>query len=272
MLIAVACTINPAVTPAEVVTPQATPFPTANDQFYGSPALYERELGGIRQVVKLGVSPDFAGRPVLPFYGLGLQRPELASALFEAVTRNHYYRWQESDWAARGQVPFEDFERRLGQGENMSYAATDTRSGARGAHPAIINPAAGVEILLIPRHEGFITFPAGPTDPGLSIKNTISSDGSVRIRVPLVYAQIVPYSKGDAEIQEIVTTSIIIALMELGIPHSAIENNSVAEIAQWWETSPDADAHRRQYTELKGLLTDMATNTPIIRILEDPLP
>lgn len=231
-------------------------MPTAIDSFYGTPASYSRQLGSRTQTIRLGVSPDFATRPILPLYGLALHDAKLAEQLFEAITYNHFFRWQEADWAKRSSVLFDDFKKRLDAGEDLTYPAMDTRDGGAGAHVEKVDPAADVNILFIPRHDGFVTFPAGPTDPGLSIKNTINPDGALTVRVPLVYAQVLAYKKGDVEIQNIANTAFILALMELGIPPDIIAKNDLEGINTWWETVPEKDLHRYQYAYLKKLLTD----------------
>lgn len=132
----------------------------------------------------------------------------------------------------------------------------DTRNGGANAHVEKINPAANIDILLIPRHDGFVTFPGSPTDPGLSIKNTINADGSLIVRVPLVYAQIISYKAGDVEIQNITRTAILIALLELGIPPDSIAHNDLQAIRAWYETQPEKDLHAYQYAYLKKLLTN----------------
>ena len=240
-----------------VPSPTATVYaaPTAIDTFYGTPASYSRQLGAHTQTIRLGVSPDFAARPVLPFYGWGLRNEKFAARLFEAITYNHFFRWQEADWAARSGVKYDDFKKRLEAGEDLSYPAMDTRSGGAGAHLENISPAADMDILLIPRHDGFVTFPGSPTDPGLSVKNTINADGSLTVRVPLTYAQTITYKAGDAAIQDLARTSLILALMELGIPADAIAKNDLKAIASWWETVPEKDLHTYQYEYLKKLLT-----------------
>jgi hypothetical protein len=219
--------------------------------------------------VRLGISPDFATRPILPFFGLSLADPKFADQLFEAISRNHFYRWQEADWEQRALVQYENFSQRLEKGDDLTYPAVDTREGGNGAHLEKINPAANLDILLIPRHDGFITFPGGPTDPGLSIKNTINADGSLTVRVPVVYAQLITYKAGDAEIQTIVRNSVIIALMELGIPAEAIAKNDLKAINDWWETKPDKNLHSAQYTRLQKLLTDAATQKPILKVWDE---
>lgn len=270
-LAVIACgTTPPTATPT--TAPDATPtryvFPTAVDTFYGDAPTYSRRLGKRTQTIRLGVSPDFATRPVLPLYGLALADPKFADRLFEAVTRNHFYRWQEAEWATRALISYEDFSRELTAGADLSYPAMDTSNGGTGAHTALVNPAGNLDLLLIPRHDGFVTFEAGPTDPGLSIKNTIQPDGSVTVRVPIVYAQLISYKPGDAQTQVIVSNSIVIALMELGIPADAIANNNLPAINTWWESSPDKDLHRAQYTRLQKLLTDDATQKPILQVLD----
>jgi hypothetical protein len=184
-----------------------------------------------------------------------LREEKFADRLFEAVTYNHFFRWQETDWAARSLVKYDDFKKRLAAGEDLSYPAMDTRSGGAGAHVEKINPAADVDILLIPRHDGFVTFPGSPTDPGLSIKNTIRADGSVIVRAPLTYGQTITYKPGDAEIQDLARTSLILALMELGIPADSVAKNDLKSIRVWWETFPEQDLHTYQYEYLKKLLT-----------------
>ena len=263
----VACASRTA-TPAPTVLPPSTPIaflqptptlaimPTAIDTFYGTPASYTRQLGARTQTLRLGISPDFATRPVLPFYGLALRDEKFAERLFEAITYNHFFRWQEADWATRSTVSYAEFKRRLNAGEDLTYPAMDTRAGSAGAHVEKINPAANVDILLIPRHDGFVTFPGSPTDPGLSVKNTINADGSLTVRAPLTYAQTISHKPGDAEIQNLARTAVIIALMELGIPSDAIAKNDLHAIAVWWDTFPEKDLHTYQYEYLKKLLSD----------------
>jgi hypothetical protein len=253
--------------PNSTSTPAA--LPTAIDTFYNGPSAYTRQLANRTQAIRLGVSPDFAARPVLPFYGLSLTDPKFAANLFEVITYNHFFRWQEADWAARSPVKYDEFKQRLAGGEDLSYLAMDTRAGGAGAHVARVNPAADLDILLIPRHDGFVTFPGSQSDPGLSIKTTIRADGSVVVRAPLVYAQLIAYKKGDAEIQDIARTSIILALMELGIPPEAIEKNDLKAINAWWETVPEQDLHRYQYSYLRELLTDDQDRS-IFHLWDDP--
>jgi hypothetical protein len=246
----------PASLPAPATLPTPATMPTAVDTFYNAPATYTRQLGNRTQTVRLGVSADFATRPILPFFGLSLTDTKFAEPFFEAITYNHFFRWQEADWAVRSAVAYDDFKRRLSAGEDLSYPAMDTSAGAAGAHVAGVNPAADMDILLIPRHDGFVTFPGSPSDPGLSIKTTIHPDGSLVVRAPLVYAQVITYKKGDAEIQELARAAIILALMELGIPTQAIASNDLKAISAWWETQPEKDLHRYQYSYLAKLLTD----------------
>lgn len=259
-------------TAAPVATAAATPtaavMPTAIDSFYGTPASYSRPLGNNRQTITLGVSPDFASRPILPFYGLALSDPKFADPLFETITRNHYYRWQEIDWQKRALVSYQEFVQQLQSGQDLSYPVMDTSNGGAGAHVANVNPAANVNILLIPRHDGFVTFPGGPTDPGLSVKNTVNADGSITVRVPIVYAQVITYKAGAPEIQDIVRNSVLLALMELGIPPDAIATNNLRAINDWWETLPEKNVHRTQYTRLQKLLTDPATNKSILYVMD----
>ncbi len=240
------------------VSPTATPFvfPTAIDIFYNAPSAYSRQIGNRTQTIRLGVSPDFATRPVLPFYGLSLTDEKFAERLFEAITYNHFFRWQEVDWATRSQVKYDDFKTRLAAGEDLSYPAMDTRAGGANAHIEKINPIADMDILLIPRHDGFVTFPGSQSDPGLSIKNTINADGSVTVRVPLVYAQTISFQAGSAGLQDIARTAVLLALMELGIPSDAIAKNDLKAIQTWYGTFPEKDLHQYQYAYLKKLLTD----------------
>lgn len=237
-------------------TPTPFSLPTAIDTFYNAPSSYSRQLGARTQTIRLGVSPDFAARPILPFYGLSLTDEKFAERLFDAITYNHFFRWQEVDWETRSQIGYSDFKERLAAGDDLSYPAMDTRTGGAGAHIEKINPAADLDILLIPRHDGFVTFPGSPTDPGLSIKNTINPDGSLMVRVPLTYAQVITYKPGAAEIQDLARTAILLALMELSIPPEAIANNDLKAIQQWYEMFPEKDLHQYQYAYLKKLLTD----------------
>lgn len=270
-MLVLSCAPAPASPTLAPASPTAAPgvLPTAIDSFYNAPAVYTRQLGNRTQTIRLGVSPDFATRPILPFYGLSLADPKFTSNLFDAITYNHFFRWQEADWAARSSVLYEDFKKRLIAGEELSYPAMDTRAGGTGAHVASVNPAGDMDILLIPRHDGFVTFPGSPSDPGLSIKTTINADGSVTVRAPLVYAQIVIYKKGDAAIQDIARSSIILALMELGIPSEAIEKNDLNAIRTWWETLPEKELHRYQYSYLQKLLTDEQDRS-ILHLWDDP--
>lgn len=249
-------------------TPTPAVLPTAIDSFAGTPATYAHPVGNRTQTIRLGVSPDFATRPVLPFFGLALSDPKFADRLIEAVTYNHFFRWQEADWAKRSPIAYDEFKKRVAAGEDMSYPAMDTRNGGTDAHAAMVNPAADMDILMIPRHDGFVTFPGSPTDPGLSIKNTINEDGSVTVRVPLVYAQVITYKAGDAEIQNIARTAIILALMELGIPADAIEQRDLHAIATWWETQPEKDLHRYQYSYLAKLLTEPDADKSILQLMD----
>lgn len=243
-------------------------MPTAIDTFYQSPATYSRQLGGRTQTIRLGVSPDFATRPVLPFYGLSLADPKYADRLFEAVTYNHFFRWQEADWAARSSTKYDDFKARLEAGEELRYPSMDTRSGGAGAHTGQVNPLADLDIMLIPRHDGFITFPGSSADPGLSVKQTINPDGSLVVRAPLVYSQVIALKQGDPKLQELARTAIILALMEVGIPTKAIVNNDLKAINTWWETMPEQDLHRFQYSYLQKLLTDDAEKS-ILRLWDE---
>lgn len=264
-----ACSAAPATpTPAETVsssTPTLVVVPTAIDTFYEKPSSYSRQLGSRTQTIRLGVSPDFAARPILPFYGLSLTDPKFADRLFEAVTYNHFFRWQEADWKNRSVVRYDEFKQRLAAGEDLSYPAMDTRAGGANAHVEKVNPAGDVDILMIPRHDGFVTFPGSPTDPGLSIRNTIKADGSVTIRPPLVYAQVITLKAGDHEIQDITRTAVILAIMELGIPSDAISNNDLKAIQTWYDTLPEKDLHAYQYEYLKKLLTD-ESGKPILHL------
>lgn len=252
-------------------TPTSTPavMPTAVDTFYGTPASYLRQLGKRTQTIRLGVSPDFATRPILPFYALALRNEKFVDRLFEAITYNHFFRWQEADWAARSPVLYNDFKKRLTAGEDMTYPAMDTRSGGTGAHVEKIDPAADVNILFIPRHDGYVTFPGSPTDPGLSIKNTIHPDGSLTVRVPLVYAQVITYQRGDVEIQNLANTAFVLALLELGIPPDIIAGNDLKAINTWWETIPEKDLHSYQYAFLKKLLTDPDSGNSILHLWDE---
>lgn len=240
----------------ETNTRAPTPFPTSIDTFYNAPASYTRDLGKRTQTIQLGVSPDFAARPVLPFYGLSLSDEKFAERLFEAITYNHFFRWQEADWAKRSNVRYDDFTQRLAAGEDLSYPVMDTSTGGEHAQIQKVNPAADMNILMIPRHDGFVTFPGSATDPGLSIKNTIHADGSITVRVPLVYAQVISYKKGNPQIQDIARTSILLALMELGIPPHIITANDLKAINTWWQTQPEKNLHQYQYEYLKKLLSD----------------
>lgn len=276
VLFLMGCTTAPA-TPLPVPSPTVdnstlTPavLATAIDTFYQSPATYSRQIGDRTQTIRLGVSPDFAMRPVLPFYGLSLTDPKYADSLFEAVTYNHFFRWQEADWPTRSKIKYDDFKARLVSGENMSYPSMDTRSGGTDAHVAQVNPLADLDIMLIPRHDGFVTFPGSQSDPGLSIKQTINPDGSLIVRAPLVYAQLIPFQKGDARIQELARTAIILALMEVGIPTDAIDENDLKAINVWWETLPEKDLHRFQYSYLRKLLTDDAEKS-ILQLWDEKL-
>ncbi len=237
-------------------TPTPYVAPTAADTFYGAPAAYTRALGKRTQTIRIGVSPDFAARPILPFFGWTLRDDKFAERLFAALTYNHFFRWQEADWAKRSAVTYDDFKRRLEAGEDQSYPAMDTRAGGASAHVAKINPAADMEILLIPRHDGFMTFPGSAKDPGLSVKNTIHADGAVTLRVPLTYAQTLTYKPGAAEIQDLARTGLILALIELSIPPDAIAHNDLPAIRAWYETQPEPDLHAYQYAYLKKILTD----------------
>lgn len=259
MLFVGGCATTPTPTPAPTIvraTPTPFVFPTAVDTFYNAPATYSRQLGTRKQTIRLGVSPDFATRPILPFYGFSLTDEKFAGQLFDAITYNHFFRWQEADWATRLQVKYDDFKTRLAAGEDLSYPAMDTRTGGSNAQVEKINPAADMDILLIPRHDGFVTFPGSQSDPGLSIKNTINADGSIVVRVPLVYAQTIPFQAGDAGLQDIARTAVLVALLELGIPSEAIANNDLKAIQKWYDTFPEKDLHQYQYAYLKKLLTD----------------
>lgn len=276
---------NAAATPAPTLPPPRTPLvllqptplptpvvmPTVIDAFYGEPTSYSRQLGNRTQTIRLGVSPDFATRPILPFYGLSLRDEKFADRLFEAITYNHFFRWQEADWAARSSVKYDDFKKRLAAGDDLSYPAMDTRSGGAGAHVERINPAADIEILLIPRHDGFVTFPGSPTDPGLSIKNTINADGSVRVDVPLTYGQTITFKPGDKEIQDLARTAMIIALMGLSIPPDAIAKNDLPAISAWWDKFPEDQLHRYEYSYLTKLLTAPDADISIL-YLQDTQP
>jgi hypothetical protein len=259
-------------TPVVFIAPTPTPtlqvMPTAVDTFYGAPASYARQLGKRTQTIRLGVSPDFATRPILPLYGLSLRDEKFVSNLFEAITYNHFFRWQEADWAKRAPVLYDDFKQRLAAGDDMTYPAMDTRNGGVGAHVEKIDPGADLNILFIPRHDGFVTFPGSPTDPGLSIKNTINPDGSLVVRVPLTYAQLITYKPGDVEIQNLARTALIIALMELGIPSDAIAKNDLQAINGWWETFPEKELHQYQYAYLKKLLTD-DNGVPVLHLWDE---
>jgi len=251
----------PAATPTPLLTvepPPPTPvaIPTSSDVAYNEPVSYSRKLGDQTQRIQLGVSSDFATRPILPFFGLSLTDEKFADRLFQVITYNHFFRWQEADWGKRAAVKYDDFKARLASGEDLSYPAMDTRTGGANAHIEKINPAADLEILLIPHHDGFVTFPGSESDPGLSIKNTINPDGSITVRAPLVYSQVITFNPGDAGIQDIARTAILLALMETGIPSEAILNNDVKAINTWWQTKPEADLHTYQYEYLKKLLTD----------------
>lgn len=279
MVVAAGCA-NAAVTPAPTAPPPRTPLvllqptatptlgvmPTAVDTFYGAPASYSRQLGSRMQTIRLGVSPDFAARPILPFYGLALHDEKFADRLFEAITYNHFFRWQEANWKARSSVKYDDFKKRLAAGDDLSYPAMDTRSGGSGAHVEKINPAADLEILFIPRHDGFVTFPGSPTDPGLSIKNTINADGSVRVHVPLTYAQTISYKPGDKAIQDLARTAMIIALIGLSTPPDAIARNDLHAISTWWESFPDDQLHRYEYSFLTKLLTEPDRDISILQL------
>lgn len=268
-------TIVPPQTPLVLIQPTPTPtlsvMPTAVDTFYDSPAVYTRQIGKRTQTIRLGVSPDFATRPLLPIYGLVVRDGKYVDRLFEALTYNHFFRWQEADWTTRSGVSYDDFKKRLVAGEDLSYPAMDTRNGGAGAHVEKINPAADADILFIPRHDGFVTFPGSPTDPGLSIKNTINADGSMIVRVPLTYAQLITLKPGDPQIQELARTALILALMELGIPPDAVAKNDLHAIAQWWETFPEQDLHRFEYSYLTKLLTAPDADIPIL-YLQDQKP
>lgn len=243
-------------------------MPTAVDTFYGSPAAYSRQIGNRTQTVRLGISPDFAARPVLPFYGLSLTDAKFADRLFEAITYNHFFRWQEAEWTTRSLIKYDDFKARLEAGEDMSYPSMDTRSGGADAHVAQVNPLADLDIMLIPRHDGFVTFPGSQSDPGLSIKQTINPDGSLIVRAPLVYAQVIALKQGDPRLQELTRTAIILALMQVGIPTDAIANNDLKAINVWWETLPEKELHRFQYSYLQKLLTDDTENS-ILRLWDE---
>lgn len=262
-------------TPTPVLVPTIVPstptpvvLPTAIDTFFGEPAVYSHTVGNRTQTIRLGVSPDFATRPVLPFYALTLSDPKFANRLLEAVSYNHFFRWQESDWANRSSVLYDDFKKRVAAGEDMSYPAMDTRAGGAGAHVAKVNPAADMDILMIPRHDGFVTFPGSQSDPGLSVKNKINADGSVTVHVPLVYAQVISYKAGDPAIQNLARTAIVLALMEMGIPSDAIEKKDLPAIATWWETQPEKDLHRFQYSYLQKLLTEPEGDKSILYLVD----
>jgi hypothetical protein len=266
----IACGGAPTTTPTlppPTIRSTATPevLPTAIDAFSGTPTSFTRKLGERTQTIRLGVSPDFANRPVLPFYGLSLTDVSFADRLFEAVTYNHFFRWQEADWAARSQVSFHQFKERMSAGEDMSYPAMDTGNGKTNPRVALINPAGDLDILFIPRHDGFVTFPGSQSDPGLSIKNTIKDNGSLIVRVPLVYAQVIMLKQGDAKIQELASTAVILALMQLGIPTDIVAKNDLKALATWWDTQPEQDLHRYQYAYLQELLSDENDN-PILRL------
>lgn len=271
------CTINAAPTGSPPRTPLvfvgATPTPTvyvaptAVDTFYGAPASYSRRIGPRTQTIRLGVSPDFATRPLMPFFGLALRDAKFVDRLYEAITYNHFFRWQEADWANRSSVLYDDFKKRLADGGDVRYPAMDTRNGGAGAHIEQVDPAANMDILFIPRHDGFVTFPGSPSDPGLSIKNTINADGSLTVRVPLTYAQVIALKPGDAQIQDLARTALILALMELGIPADAITNNDLKSINAWWETIPEKGLHQYQYAYLKQLLTD-ENDSSILQLID----
>lgn len=252
----------------ESSTPTPFAIPTSSDTAYNGPAVYSRQLGNRTQTIRLGVSADFATRPILPFYGLALADEKFKDRLFEVISYNHFFRWQEADWGGRKNVKYDDFKAKLAAGDDLSYPAMDTRTGGTNAHIEKINPAADLEILLIPHHDGFVTFPGSQSDPGLSIKNTIHADGSVTVRAPLVYGQVINFKQGDAGIQDIARTSILLALMELGIPSDAILNNDVKAINTWWQTQPEPNLHPYQYEYLKKLLTD-EKDISILRLMDE---
>jgi hypothetical protein len=145
----------------------------------------------------------------------------------------------------------------------------DTRTGGANAHLEQVNPAADMDILLIAHHDGFVTFPGSATDPGLSVKNTVNPDGSLVVRVPLVYAQLITFHKGDPQIQDLALTATLLALMQLGIPPDAITNNDRKAIRTWWETIPEENLHSFQYEYLKKLLTDETLDMPILRVWDE---
>jgi hypothetical protein len=268
----IGCGTAPTPTPltAPTVRPTSTPeaLPTAIDTFYDAPTTFSRSLGDKTQTIRLGVSPDFASRPVLPFYGLSLTDEAFADRLFDAVTYNHFFRWQEADWTTRSKVSYDEFKQRLASGEDLSYSAMDTANGKTNPHVANVNPAADLDILFIPRHDGFVTFPGSQSDPGLSIKNTVREDGSLVVRVPLVYAQVIMLQKGDAKIQELARTAVILALMQLGIPTDIIAKNDLKALATWWDTQPEEDLHRYQYAYLQEILTD-DNDKPILHLWDE---
>jgi hypothetical protein len=157
-------------------------------------------------------------------YGLEVAVPSEADRLIEATTLNHFYRWQEQDFAQRSGVTFEDFKRRLGAGEDMSYTAVDTSRGRSGAVEKRVNPAMPFTIELMPYARGFIVDPGNTNGPAFSIDTTINDDGSVVLRVPFSSKQLnIPDGqKGGADVETPATSDIITCLVDMGIPKSFI--------------------------------------------------
>lgn len=240
--------------------------------YYGTPAQYERQLGDIKQVVRLGVSPDLPKRVVRPIYGLELRRPEFAAQLLDAVTLNHYLRWQEADWESRKAISFDTFKAQLASGQDLHYPVVDTEDGGKTAQVRNVNPTRTMDIVFIPTHEGFVTIPADVHESGLSVKNTVRSDGSVVVRVPLLSRQLFSYSKGTPEVDSLAATVLAIALVELSVPREIIASNALDKMQPWWEGQPPgALKHPDQYNLIRRLLIQGAGVPPggILHVIED---
>lgn len=238
----------------------------------GTPAQYERQLGDIKQVVRLGVSPDLPKRVLRPIYGLELRRPEFTAQLFDAVTLNHYMRWQEADWENRKEISFDSFKAQLAGGQDLSYPVVDTEDGGKTAQVRNVNPARAMDIVFIPTHEGFVTIQADVRESGLSVKNTVRSDGSVVVRVPFLSRQLISYEKGTSDVDSLAATALAIALVEMSVPREIIVNNALGKMQPWWEAQPPGDLkHPDQYKLIRQLLTQGA-GVPaggILHVIED---
>ena len=217
-------------TPSPSITQLAKLHQQAPDEVQRNSAegvTYERKIGTITQIIHIKTDQQSYGdkKPLQVTVKDGFTDQLADFILFSA-----YLDWQNSDWEKNGNISFDDYLLRYGNGEDLHFVGVDTHqirkpSDREKAEAKIINPSKPITIVLSNNNIGFV-FAAST---GLALNQTIYDDGSSELVVPLYFSDPIKAngSRGDF------LSRFEAMFAHRALPVQSVKNNRLDEIFDW---------------------------------------